>query len=203
MTWIKHSKLEELGYKIKGDPNLVFIDDRAIINCYSLTIGENTRIDALSFISGVVEIGRNVHVSPFCILSGKNCINIGDFCTISGGVKMYTSNADYSKNPGGLTNPTIPNKFKSWYGAPITLEKHVMVGADALILPNNVLYEGCVIGAKTIVPTKYYPKAWTRYAGVKIKPIGYRRKDKVLESEKALIDAENKDPDFWNKFWFY
>ena len=69
----------------------------------NISIGDYSYIDAYSLISAYlneVEIGKRVHVAPFCIIHANEKIVIEDFVGVSSGVKIYssTSIANEKKN---------------------------------------------------------------------------------------------------------
>jgi len=59
-----------------------------------LKAGKGTSVYDSSFIFGNVKIGKNTWVGPFTILDGSGGkLSIGDYCSISSGVQIYTHNS--------------------------------------------------------------------------------------------------------------
>lgn len=150
----------------------------------NISIGNSVIIDDFVFINGRdgVTIGDFIHLAHFMsIAAGARCV-IGDFGTISGGVRFYTANDDYTGM--WLSNPTVPEKYKGVTRGDIILKKHVSIGANTVILPGIHVGEGVSIGANSLVNKDCVP--WTIYVGTPAKPIRDKRRDRILEFEKQL-----------------
>jgi acetyltransferase-like isoleucine patch superfamily enzyme len=159
----------------------VKISNKACIYNHSeISIGDNSRIDDLCVISGKLNIGRNVHITPMCLLAGGQLgIVLEDFTTLAYGVKIFTQTDDYSGKT--MTNSTIPKRYKSESINLVTVKKHTIIGASAIIMPGVVLEEGTSVGAMSLVLKSTNP--WGIYAGVPAKRIKDRRQDlRVVES---------------------
>lgn len=147
-------------------------------------LGNNVRIDDFCVFSAGsegIEIGNFVHIAVFCSLIGKEKIRIGDFSTLSSRVAIYTSSDDYSGQT--MTNPTIPEKYKSVIHAPVNLGRHVIVGSGSVILPGPTIGEAVAIGALSLIKESCDP-FWI-YAGspaIKIRP----RKSELLTLEQKF-----------------
>jgi galactoside O-acetyltransferase len=66
----------------------------------------------------------------------------------------------------------------------IILNKHCIVGAGSVILPNVTFQEGACIGALSLANKNL--EAWKLYAGVPVRLIKERNRDQILELEFAL-----------------
>jgi galactoside O-acetyltransferase len=186
MSFYSLDELEELGLAKFG--NDVYISRKvSLFNPSHISIGSHVRIDdfcVLSAGSGGIEIGNYVHIAVFSSLIGKGEIALGDFCNLSSRVSIYSSNDDYSGE--WLTNPTVPVDFTNVMHADVTLGKHVIVGAGAVILPGVYIEEGTAIGALSLVDKSC--QAFKVYCGVPIRYIGERKK-RIQELEIALIKS--------------
>ncbi len=153
-----------------------------------ISIGSNVRIDAYSVISAGAEgisIGDHVHIAVYVFLTGAARIELHDFSGLSGRVSIYSSNDDYLGD--ALTGPTIPDDFRKVSSAPVTVGKHVVVGAGSVILPGVTLSEGACVGALSLV--KQDVPRFAIVAGQKMRVLGQRKKD-FLELERRLLSAE-------------
>lgn len=188
MPILSDNELHELGFRKLGK-NVRISTKVSIFNANNISIGDNVRIDDFVVISageGGVEIGSHIHIAIYTSLIGKAPIVIQDFANLSSRVSIYSSSDDYSGVT--MTNPCIPDKFKSVENAAVMLQKHVIVGCGSVILPGAILAEGVAIGALSVV--KGDCKPWSIYAGAPIKYIKERKKD-LLELEiqfKATIN---------------
>ena len=56
----------------------------------SLGFGEGSSIYDSSLVLGDVKVGKNTWIGPFTVLDGAASLVIGDHCSISAGVQIYT-----------------------------------------------------------------------------------------------------------------
>jgi acetyltransferase-like isoleucine patch superfamily enzyme len=155
----------DVGVHISGAAN-VSIGDMTWIDSY-------TRIDAML---GSVSIGKRVHIASFSILGAREPIVIEDFVGISAGVKIY-SNSEHPRSTKRMSGPMVPEEFKSFFSAPVTLRKDSFVGTNSVLLPGVELGEGCVVGANCVVTRSLQP--WTIYAIAPPRAIGARERVNV------------------------
>ncbi len=146
----------------------------------NLFLGDNVVIDAyVSLIaSGPIRIGSNVHIGSYCHLSGGDGIVMHDFSGLSQGVRLYSRSDDYSGH--SLTNPTTPPGFKTLKRGTVTLERHVIIGANAVILPAVTIGEGSAVGALSLVDRSLPP--WSIFAGTPVR--------KIKDRSRRLLDLE-------------
>jgi acetyltransferase-like isoleucine patch superfamily enzyme len=187
MAYYAHEELKILGFKYIGK-NVKISDKASIYNCDQIEISDNSRIDDFCVISGKIKIGRNVHITPMCLIAvGEKGIIIEDFTTISYGVKVFTQSDDYSGRT--MTNSTIPKIYKNEFMYEVILKKHSIVGAGSIIMPGVVLAEGTSIGANSLVLKS--TKSWGVYIGTPAKRIKDRKKD-LLNIEKEYLEKAKK-----------
>lgn len=157
MSFLSQQEIINLGFKKVGS-NPKISSKASFYNCKNISLGNNVRIDDFCVLSAGeqgIEIGSFIHIAVFSSLIGKEKIIIKDFANISSRVSIYSSNDDYSGNT--MTNPTIADEFKNVFHAPVTLEKHVIVGSGSIILPGCHLHLGSAVGALSLV-TKNIPE---------------------------------------------
>ena len=108
-----------------------------------MRFGNDVRIDDFAVLSageGGIELGSYVHVAVFSLLIGKGRITVEDFSGLSSRVSIYSSSDDYTGK--WMTNPTVPDEFTGAKHADVRLGRHVIIGANSVILPGTVLEEG-------------------------------------------------------------
>jgi acetyltransferase-like isoleucine patch superfamily enzyme len=69
------------------------------------------------------------------------------------------------------------------------------VGANSVIMPDNEIPEGTVIGALSYVPPRFPFEPWSVYAGIRVRLVGRRNRDSVVrqvEKLKAQLDLLRK-----------
>lgn len=184
MAWLTQSELDALGFAAIGSH--VLISNKASLhNCANIRLGSHVRIDdfcVLSAGSGGIDIGNYVHIAVYTALIGAGRITLDDFVNLSSRVSLYSSNDDYSGS--SMTNPMVPAQFTNVEHAPVTLEKHVIVGSGSVILPGVTLHKGVAIGALSLVNKDC--NAFTINVGTPAKSIGVRKQD-LLEQEANLM----------------
>jgi acetyltransferase-like isoleucine patch superfamily enzyme len=166
-------------------------------------VGNSVIVDDFVFLVGGkrTSIGNFVHIASFTSITGGGEFEMADFSGLSGGVRIYTGNEDYGG--GCLTNPTVPAPFRIATRSFVRIEKHAIVGANAVILPGVVVGEGASVGANSLVTKDCQP--WTIYFGSPAKPIRSRPKEKILELEakfrQIAFDANGQyiAKEFWTQ----
>lgn len=182
MAYLNEIQLRELGFKNLGI-NVKISDKTSIYNAELIELGDNTRIDDFCVISGKVVIGKYCHITPMCLIAGGvPGIFFSDFCTLAYGVKIFAQSDDYSGLT--LTNSLIPKKFKDEIFKSVSIGRHVIVGADSVILPGVDIAEGCSIGAMSLINKS--TESWGIYVGSPARRLKDRKQD-MLELEKKFL----------------
>jgi galactoside O-acetyltransferase len=150
----------------------------------SISIGESVIIDDFVFIMGgqKTTIGSFVHIASFTSITGGGEFVMEDFSGLSGGVRIYTGNEEYSG--ACMTNPTVPYPYRVPIRSFVHIKKHAIVGANAVILPGVVIGDGAVVGANSLVTTDCKP--WTMYRGSPAREFKTRPFENILNLEKQL-----------------
>lgn len=183
MSYLSRDAIEKMGFKSLGE-NILISDKASIYNANQIEIGDNSRIDDFSVISGCIKIGKYVHVAAFSLLAGgEEGIVLEDFSGCAYGVKIFSQSDDYSGET--LTNPTIPKAFKNELKKKVTVGKHVIIGASSIVLPGVNIAEGCSLGAMSMLTKSTEP--WGVYFGSPAKRIK-NRKQNLLALEKQFLD---------------
>lgn len=107
-----------------------------------LGFGEGTSVYDSCLIIGDVKVGGNCWIGPFTVIDGSGGLEIGDYCTVSAGVHIYTHD----------------NVKKTLSSGSIPIERNpVKIGNNVYLAPNVVIAKGvnigsiCVIGANAFV----------------------------------------------------
>ena len=186
-SFLTECEIEEIGFKRRGK-NLKISRFAHFYGASNISLGDNVRIDDFCILSGSIAIGSNIHIAAYSALYGGNSgISISDFANISSRVCVYAISDDYSGH--SMTNPTIPDCFKSVVDEKIAIGKHVIIGTGSTILPGVTLNEGTAVGAMSLI--KSNTEAWKIYVGIPAKPIKERAKH-CLELEKNFLKMEEK-----------
>lgn len=183
MNYLSTKEIKDMKFKKVGES--VLISKKAsIIDPINIEIGSNSRIDDFSILYGSIKIGRNVHITPMCLVgAGKTKIQIDDFCTLAYGVKIFSQSDDYLD--GHMTNSTINKKFKKINKKRVLLKKHCIIGTNSVIFPGCTLEEGTAVGAMSLINKN--TKSWSVYVGV---PANFKKIRKKIPS--SLIKKFSK-----------
>jgi galactoside O-acetyltransferase len=179
------SQLRKFGFNFIGE-NVFIARDAIVVGFENISIGSNVKIDSnvtLAASGGKLNIGNWIHIGGSSHLSCSGGIVLNDFVTISQGVKIYSASDDYSGQ--SLTNPTIPEKYKSIQRETVIAEKHVIIGSNSVVAPGTVLEIGVAVGALSFAKGRL--EAWNIYGGNPIKKLK-ARSSKILEIEKELYN---------------
>ncbi|WP_242951315.1 acyltransferase [Clostridium kluyveri] len=174
-------ELNKLGLAGVGY-NVLISRKVSIYGSKKINIGNNVRIDDFCILSGKITINNYVHIAAYTALYGGNKgIVIHDFAGISSKTTVYSVSDDYSGEV--MTNPMIPDKFKNIQSQEVVIEKHVIIGAGCVVLPGVVLKEGAAFGAMTLINRS--SESWSINVGIPFKKVGDRSK-RLLKLEKEF-----------------
>ncbi|NNG67955.1 acyltransferase [Caldanaerobacter subterraneus] len=178
-------ELKEIGFKKIGK-NVLISRKASIYTPEKMEIGDNVRIDDFCILSGKIKLGSFIHIAAGCYLfAGDFGIIMDDFSTLSSRVAIYALTDDFSGNY--LTNPTLPGKYRNVIGGEVYIGRHVIVGTGTTILPGVRIEEGVAIGAMSLV--KKNVEAWKIAVGIPAKEVKERSRN-LIEFEKQLIESE-------------
>lgn len=108
----------------------------------SLGFGEGTSIYHSSYVYGDVQVGRETWIGPFTLLDGSGGLEIGDNCSISTGVQIYTHDTVAWAVSGGAAE---------YERAPVRIGSCCYVGPNSVVAKGVSIGEHCVVGAATLV----------------------------------------------------
>ncbi len=182
-------ELMSAGFRHLGE-NVQIKRNAGIFFTENVSIADNVRIDDFSIIVASnpdkpVVIGSYVYVGARGYLHGREGLVMEDFSTVAPGVQIWSETDDYSG--GKLTNPTVPREYRGGKSGRVTLEKHVIIGAGSIILPDVTVGIGSSVGAQSLVTRSLDP--WGMYAGIPVRRLRDRSKD-LLELEVQLLRSE-------------
>jgi len=171
------------NYKV---PGVKIFEPSKISGIENIEFGKDIIIDSFSYIyaNKKMIIGNNVHIASFVFISGGDIIEIGDFVGLFQGSKIYASTDDFKD--WGFGNPTIDEKYRNPYRAPISIGRFASIGANSVILPGVNIGEGAAVGATSIVTKNLDP--WGIYIGNK--KIGERNREGVMENYERYLQEK-------------
>ena len=181
-SFLSKDELTKIGFKKIGKN--VFLSRKAsIYGPENMEIGNNVRIDDFCILSGKIKLGSYIHIAAYSALfGGEEGIIMEDFTTLSSKVCVYAISDDYSGQ--SLTNPMTPNYYKNLNTGKVVLRKHVIIGSSSVILPGVEIKEGTAVGALSLVNKSL--DEWSIYVGSPARKINERSK-KILDLEKEFL----------------
>lgn len=165
-------ELASLGLKSYGS-NVLISRKCSIYGAANIEIGDNVRIDDFCILSGNIRIGSNIHISAYVALYGAKGIELKDYTGISPKSTIYSAMDDFSGD--WLIGPVHPEGTTHVTGGKVILEKFVQIGCNSVLFPDVTIGEGSVIGAMSLVNKSV--EEWGIYCGVPVKKIKDRRKE--------------------------
>ncbi|MEO9530973.1 MAG: acyltransferase [Crocinitomicaceae bacterium] len=98
--------------------------------------GERSSVYDSAFVFGEAIVGKDTWVGPFTMIDGSGKLVIGDNCTISAGVHIYTHN----------------NLKKTLSGGKMAIEREpVIIGSCTYIAPQSIISMGITIGKHCVI----------------------------------------------------
>ncbi|MGB9695789.1 MAG: acyltransferase [Ignavibacteria bacterium] len=101
-----------------------------------LGFGEGTSVYDNVVIIGEVKVGKNTWIGPNVILDGSGGLEIGDNCSISAGVQIYSHDSVKWAISGGVEEYEY---------------KKTTIGNNCYIGPNTVIAKGVKVGSGVII----------------------------------------------------
>lgn len=143
-----------------------------------LGFGQGTSIYHNSYVYGDVKVGKNTWIGPYTLLDGSGGLTIGDYCSISAGVHIYSHDTVKWAVSGGKAEPEC---------APVHVGDCCYIGSQTVITKGVSIGDHCVIGACSLV-NRDLP-AFTVAFGIPAKPRGRVQIDGSSEI-LLVLDAE-------------
>ena len=117
----------------------------------SLGFGEGSSIYDSSLVIGQVKVGKFTWIGPFTVLDGSGGLEIGDFCSISTGVQVYSHDSvDWALSGGKLPYSLAPTKIgnRCFIGPNVVIAKGVTIGDECVIGANSFVNKSISPGSK-------------------------------------------------------
>jgi len=87
-------------------------------------------------------VGARTWIGPFTILDGSGGLTIGDNCSISSGVHIYT----HETVQWALSGGAAPYEY-----APVRIGSNCYIGPQAIIAKGVTIGDGALVGANSLV----------------------------------------------------
>jgi acetyltransferase-like isoleucine patch superfamily enzyme len=127
----------------------------------NLGFGEDSNIYHGSYVYGDVKVGKNSWIGPGVVLDGSGGLVIGNYCSISAGVQIYTHDSVKWALSGGRAE---------YERAPVSIGDCCYIGSQTVIAKGVTIRDHAVIGACSFVNRDIPP--YTVAFGIPCKPVG-------------------------------
>ena len=164
----------------------VFISENVDIRRpHLITIGNYVAIDSFVVITTRLEVGSHVHISPHCSIIGgeKSKLIMKDFSGFSAGCRIACASDDYTGK--GLTNPMVPQKYRTTTHSVVTMEKFATLGTGVIVHPGITIGEGAVVGSGSVITKNLKP--WGIYVGSPARWVKERDRKIIYRYEKEIV----------------
>ncbi len=156
-------------------------------------VGEGTVVDDFCYFSTRVVIGRFCHLANGVSVGGggDRTFTLGDFSSISAGVKIWCSSDDFGRDMAALF-PAYVDVDKNTISGDVSLGELTVVGANSVVMPANDIPDGVAIGALSFVPPRFKFNEWSLYAGVPIRLIRVRDRSEIIRQRDVAVGSLNQ-----------
>lgn len=111
-----------------------------------LGFGEGTSVYDNVIIIGNVSVGKNTWIGPNVILDGSGGLEIGDNCSISTGVQIYSHDSVKWAISGGTEEYEYDKTI---------IESNCYLGPNVIISKGIIIKKGTIIGANSFVKSSF------------------------------------------------
>ena len=170
-------QLTGIGFKSVGE-NVLISDKCSIYNPGNIEIGDNVRIDDFCILSageGGIKLGRYIHIACYASMIGQGLIQLDDYSQVAARTSILSSTDDFSGEY--LVGPTLPKSCTNVRHGKVHLMKYVVLGSSTVVLPGVTLGEGSATGALSLVSKDLEP--YKIYAGSPIRFLKERSKNMI------------------------
>ena len=138
-SFFNEEELKQLGLKSFGK-NVLISKKCSIYSPEKIEIGNNVRIDDFCILSGDILLGSNIHISAYCALYGAYGIELKDYSGMSPRSIIFSAVDDF----GGdfLIGPIHDSKYTNIKGGKVVINRFCQLGANTIVMPGVIFEEG-------------------------------------------------------------
>ena len=163
-SFLSSDELKNIGFN-KCGKNVLISKYATFYDVKNINIGDNVRIDDFCILSGKIKLGSNIHISAYTALYGKFGIFLDDYSGLSPKVTIFSATDDFSGN--FLIGPMVSAKYTNVISGEIIINKYCQIGACTVILPGVKIGIGTTVGAMSLITKNL--EGWGIYAGIPAK----------------------------------
>lgn len=136
-----HAELLGLGFSSVGENVVVSRDARFF--SISGSLDDEVRIDAYAVMTGHIELGRGVHISPFCFMGGTGGKIVMEAKSgLSTHVSVFTKSDDYAARSLDEADKVTGD---------VLIKSGAIVGSGSRVMPGVTIREDVSIGCNSII----------------------------------------------------
>lgn len=184
-SFLNNDEIKSLGFKSVGN-NVLISRKASFYGNSSIEIGNNVRIDDFCIISGKVKIGNHIHISAYVALYGAYGIELEDYTGISPRSTVFSAMDDFSGD--FLIGPIHPKNSTNVTGGKVLIKRFAQIGCNCVLFPGITINEGSVIGAMSLVTHSL--QSWGIYVGIPVRYLRSRTKG-LLSHIPINYDGKN------------
>lgn len=154
-------ELAKLPFKALGK-NILISRFARFYGIENIEIGNNVRIDDFCILTGTIILGSHIHISAFCALYGRFGIEIMDYSGLSPRCTLFSASDDFSGDH--LIGPMVEPSLTNVIGGRIIIEKYCQLGSHCVVLPDLRIHEGVTVGAMSLINKNL--ERWKIYKGI-------------------------------------
>ena len=171
-SFYSNTELAFLGLKRFGN-NVLISKKASFYGCSDIEIGNNVRIDDFCVLSGKIVIKDYVHISlGSSLIAGDAGIEIGNHCCISVKSSVFAISDNFSGDY--LVGPLEPEFKRNVIKKKVIINDFSVIGANSVLLPGAYIGKGVAVGALSLVKTRL--KSFSIYCGSPCRRIKDRSK---------------------------
>ena len=157
-------ELLTIGFKAVGH-NVLISRFSQIYGVKNIEIGNNVRIDDFCILSGDIKLGNYIHISAYSALYGQYGIQMDDYSGLSPRCTIFSASDDFSGEYqiGSMVDPG----FRNIIHGKVLINKYCQLGSQCLVLPGVTINEGVAVGAYSLVNRDL--ESWRIYKGIPAK----------------------------------
>lgn len=171
-SFYNQEELSAIGFKSIGQ-NVLISRYARFYDAKNIQIGSNVRIDDFCLLSGKIKLGNYIHISAYSALYAKFGIEMEDYTGLSPKCTIFSATDDFSGNY--LVGPMVDSDLTNVTGGIVKICKYSQLGSNCVVLPNLTINEGTAVGAMSLITKDTSP--WSIYTGIPASFIKARSKN--------------------------
>jgi acetyltransferase-like isoleucine patch superfamily enzyme len=160
-SFYSKEELRELGLKSCGD-NVLISRFARFYGIEDIQVGDNVRIDDFCILSGKISFGSYIHLSAYCALYGKFGIIMEDYTGLSPRCTILSATDDFSGD--FLIGPLVDSEYTNVMGGLVTIKRFSQIGCNCVVFPGVTINEGVSVGAMSLINKDLVE--WKIYKGI-------------------------------------